>query len=167
MPALFRIIAWCRSGAKPLSEPLMHGQFTDAYMRHSASMSVNVSCPQSSQICIRAVYYWLPTILFPSFHSGPTKHIYDAFNLGNKCSEKHQHQSLGKTCITWTRSSHHHWIDTRCVRDTGLAIYSRPCSLVYIGEFSAVTDLSCIQAWLGGREYDTSRQGPGGLLLLG
>ena len=137
MPALFRIMSWCRSGDKPLFEPMMHGQFTDAYMRHSASMSFNVRCLQSLHICTRAVYYWLLTILFPSFYSGPIKHIFDAFNLGNKYSEQHQnqtapfhvytgslhqHQSLGKTYITWAQSSHHHEIDTRCVRDTGLGI---------------------------------------------
>ena len=37
MPALDQIIAWCRSGDKPLSKPLM-GWFGDAYMRLSASM---------------------------------------------------------------------------------------------------------------------------------
>ena len=36
--ALVRIMAWCRTGDKPLSEAMMT-QFNDAYMRHSASMS--------------------------------------------------------------------------------------------------------------------------------
>ena len=42
IPALVQIMAWCRLGDKPLSEPMMVSllmQFTDAYMRHSASMS--------------------------------------------------------------------------------------------------------------------------------
>ena len=38
IPSLVQIMAWCRSGDKPLSEPMMV-KFTDAYMRHSASMS--------------------------------------------------------------------------------------------------------------------------------
>ena len=38
IPALVEIMAWRRSGDKPLSEPMMV-KFTDAYMRHSASMS--------------------------------------------------------------------------------------------------------------------------------
>ena len=38
IPALVQIMAWCRIGDKPLSEPMM-AQFNDAYMRHSASMS--------------------------------------------------------------------------------------------------------------------------------
>ena len=38
IPALFQMMAWCQSGAKPLSEAMMT-KFTDAYMRHSASMS--------------------------------------------------------------------------------------------------------------------------------
>ena len=38
IPALVQIMAWRRPGDKPLSEPMM-AQFTDAYMRHSASMS--------------------------------------------------------------------------------------------------------------------------------
>ena len=33
IPALAQIMAWRRSGAKPLSEPMM---ITDAYMRHPA-----------------------------------------------------------------------------------------------------------------------------------
>ena len=37
-PALVQIMAWRRPGDKPLSETMM-AQFTDAYMRHSASMS--------------------------------------------------------------------------------------------------------------------------------
>ena len=38
IPALVQIMAWRRPGDKPLSEPMMVS-FTDAYMRHSASMS--------------------------------------------------------------------------------------------------------------------------------
>ena len=37
-PVLDQIMAWRRSGDKPLSEPMLV-KFTDAYMRHSASMS--------------------------------------------------------------------------------------------------------------------------------
>ena len=33
---MVQIMAWCRTGDKPLSEPMMT-QFNDAYMRHSAS----------------------------------------------------------------------------------------------------------------------------------
>ena len=38
IPALVHIIAWHRTGDKPLSEPMMT-QFIDAYMRQSASMN--------------------------------------------------------------------------------------------------------------------------------
>ena len=38
IPTLVQIMAWRRSGDKPLSEPMMTW-FTDANMRHSASMS--------------------------------------------------------------------------------------------------------------------------------
>ena len=38
IPALDQIMAWRSPGDKPLSEPMMVN-FTDAYMRHSASMS--------------------------------------------------------------------------------------------------------------------------------
>ena len=38
IPALVQIMAWRRSGDKPLTESVMT-YFTDAYMGHSASMS--------------------------------------------------------------------------------------------------------------------------------
>ena len=38
IPALVLIMAWHQPGDKPLSEPMMVSS-TDAYMRHSASMS--------------------------------------------------------------------------------------------------------------------------------
>ena len=38
IPALVQIMAWRRPGDKPLFEPLM-ANLTDAYMRHSTSMS--------------------------------------------------------------------------------------------------------------------------------
>ena len=38
IPALVQIMAWRQSGDKPLSEAMM-AQFTDAYMRHPASIS--------------------------------------------------------------------------------------------------------------------------------
>ena len=38
IPSLVQIKAWRRSGDKPLSASMM-AKFTDAYMRHSASMS--------------------------------------------------------------------------------------------------------------------------------
>ena len=38
IPVLVQIIAWRRPGDKQLSEPMLV-KFTDAYMRHSASMS--------------------------------------------------------------------------------------------------------------------------------
>ena len=37
IPALVQIMAWCRPGDKPLSEPMIISLLT--YMRHSASMS--------------------------------------------------------------------------------------------------------------------------------
>ena len=37
IPALVQIMAWRQPGDKPLSDPMM-AQFTDAYVRHSASM---------------------------------------------------------------------------------------------------------------------------------
>ena len=37
IPSLGQMMAWHRSGDKPLSEPMVV-YFTDAYMRHSASM---------------------------------------------------------------------------------------------------------------------------------
>ena len=40
IPASVQIMAWRRTGDKPLSEPMMT-QFNDAYMRHSASMSLS------------------------------------------------------------------------------------------------------------------------------
>ena len=38
IPALVQIMAWRRPGDKPLSDLVM-AYYTDAYMRHSASMS--------------------------------------------------------------------------------------------------------------------------------
>ena len=38
IPALVQIMAWRRTGDKPLSEPMMT-QFNDVYIRHSASLS--------------------------------------------------------------------------------------------------------------------------------
>ena len=43
IPALVQIMAWRRTGDKPLSEPMMT-QLNDAYMRHSASMSYQKGC---------------------------------------------------------------------------------------------------------------------------
>ena len=37
-PAMVQIMAWCRIGNKPLSEPMLT-QFTDAYMRDQGEMS--------------------------------------------------------------------------------------------------------------------------------
>ena len=37
-PALVQVMAWCRTGDKPLPE-LMLAQFTDTYMRHQGAMS--------------------------------------------------------------------------------------------------------------------------------
>ena len=42
IPALVQIMAWCRPGDKPLSEPVMVSYFTDTYVRHSASMSLHI-----------------------------------------------------------------------------------------------------------------------------
>ena len=41
--ALVQIMAWRRTGDKPLSEPMMT-QFNDAYMRHSAPMRYPTIC---------------------------------------------------------------------------------------------------------------------------
>ena len=39
IPALVQIMAWRLPGAKPMSEPMLVSLLTDAYMRHSVSMS--------------------------------------------------------------------------------------------------------------------------------
>ena len=38
-PALVQVMAWRRTGDKPLPEPMLI-QFTDAYMRHQGEMSL-------------------------------------------------------------------------------------------------------------------------------
>ena len=43
IPALVQIMAWRRTGDKPLSEPMVT-QLNDAYMRHSAPMSYKKGC---------------------------------------------------------------------------------------------------------------------------
>ena len=43
-PSLFQIMVWCRTKDKQLLEPIM-AQYTDAYMRYSASMSWNILLP--------------------------------------------------------------------------------------------------------------------------
>ena len=53
MPVLVQIMAWRRTGDKPLSEPMM-AQFNDAYMRHSASMSLI----KLSKVCCCIYGYW-------------------------------------------------------------------------------------------------------------
>ena len=40
-PALFQVMAWCRTGDKPLPEPMLT-HFTDAYMRHQIEMRYRV-----------------------------------------------------------------------------------------------------------------------------
>ena len=37
-PALFHVVAWCRTGDKPLPEPMLT-RFADAYTRHLGDMS--------------------------------------------------------------------------------------------------------------------------------
>ena len=37
-PALVQVMAWCRTGDKPLPEPMLT-QFSDAYRRHQGKMS--------------------------------------------------------------------------------------------------------------------------------
>ena len=39
--ALVQIMSWCRTGDKPLPEPMV-AYFTDAYLRRSALMSLNI-----------------------------------------------------------------------------------------------------------------------------
>ena len=57
--ALVQIMAWCRSGNKPLSEPMMV-YLTDTYMRHSASMSQ----PLSGWISFTKTWNTLAVFLF-------------------------------------------------------------------------------------------------------
>ena len=42
IPALVQMMTWCRSGEKPLSEPML-ARFTDAYIRDSSSFFRNVN----------------------------------------------------------------------------------------------------------------------------
>ena len=59
IPALVQVMAWHRPGDKPLSDPMMI-KFTDAYMRHSASMSqIKVNTPRTVRVM------WLLMQLFP------------------------------------------------------------------------------------------------------
>ena len=40
-PVLVQVMAWCRTGNKPLPEPMLT-QFTDAYMGHKGEMSLSL-----------------------------------------------------------------------------------------------------------------------------
>ena len=72
IPALVQIMAWRRTGDKPLSEPMM-AQFNDAYMRHSASMSEDVDyCISVEHIVVSTGWSTICKqrfLLFSSLHS--------------------------------------------------------------------------------------------------
>ena len=61
-------MAWCRSGDKPLSEPMM-AKFNDAYTRHLASMSLiklktkSISTKNIDYISFKHIF-WLVNFLF-------------------------------------------------------------------------------------------------------
>ena len=55
--ALVQMMAWHRTGDKPLSESVMV-MVGDAYMRHAASMSQNVCCPLKVHWAILCKAYW-------------------------------------------------------------------------------------------------------------
>ena len=61
IPALVQMMAWCWTGDKPLSEPMMT-QFSDTYMRHSASVSRYLAVVGSLQ-----QHCWLLIIKLPSY----------------------------------------------------------------------------------------------------
>ena len=61
IPALVQIMAWRRTGDKPLSEPMMT-QSNDAYMRHSASMSWKVHLALLVEAKAKCNLYILPTL---------------------------------------------------------------------------------------------------------
>ena len=50
-------MVWRRSGDKPLSEPIMF-YLTDAYMRHSASMSQRIDCSSKADILSYQLKYF-------------------------------------------------------------------------------------------------------------
>ena len=57
IPAFVQIMAWRRTGDRPLSEPMMT-QFNNAYMHHSASMSLY-------EISNVSAFVHLPTMFLP------------------------------------------------------------------------------------------------------
>ena len=69
IPALVQIMAWRRSGDKPLSEPMM-AYLNDVYMRHSASMSLHTF--QTHFVKWKMFIFWLKChwSLFLSSFSG-------------------------------------------------------------------------------------------------
>ena len=67
--ALVQIMAWHRTGNKPLSEPMMT-QFNDAYMRHSASMT------QLSLFTMQCIWAWRKRELFSMMHICDTRSVW-------------------------------------------------------------------------------------------
>ena len=67
IPALVQIMAWRRTGNKPLSEPMVT-QSNDAYMRHSASMSLEVRVSLSMYFLVLIPYTRHPTCPQTSRH---------------------------------------------------------------------------------------------------
>ena len=68
IPALGQIMIWHQPATKPLSEPMM-ALFTDAYMHHSASMSLHVEAWTIWQFCRNDFHLsWKKMVIWMEFH---------------------------------------------------------------------------------------------------
>ena len=101
--ALVQIMAWHRTGNKPLSEPMM-ASFDDAYMHHLASMSWinsaqqkfilvvwgNIKFQRCNRICVRSS----PCCCCTSCHSGCTWRPAEGYSLSWQWRQRWQRISL-------------------------------------------------------------------------
>ena len=85
IPALVQIMAWCQTGDKPLSEPMMT-QFNDAYMRHLASTSYCYNMLRSGNTYLHqwnGSWLWLVTCSVPQHYLNQCLCIADWISVKN------------------------------------------------------------------------------------
>ena len=97
--ALVQIMAWRRTGDKPLSEPMMP-KFNDAYMRHSASMSLHpksksyylcITWKNGIHSCLHFVFYAQQIVWLVRVEVSPRVSVGQLAISNWKKNEKHFH----------------------------------------------------------------------------
>ena len=130
IPALVQIMAWCRSGDKPLSESIMVSRLTHIYVTQPQRVN-NICISSIHLLCFWFFLVWLFWVSFLVFFLNPIAELSrkcwrDLWRVKSECTlgqKQYRTSDFAMDISTSFHNAYHSWVFEKCDAIGNVCIY--------------------------------------------